>query len=67
LPTGWSMAEGVAINDSGQVAGWGVNGAGIDQAFIGTARASQRSRLPRGRARLDRPWARAASATQALW
>ena len=45
LPAGWVWAAGVAVNDSGQVTGYGFNGSGA-VAFIGTTSASSAIPLP---------------------
>ncbi|HEY1754046.1 MAG TPA: hypothetical protein VGG72_01525 [Bryobacteraceae bacterium] len=48
LPPGWSFAYGEAVNASGQVAGEGMNGSGLYQAFIGAPSGSTAIPLPSG-------------------
>jgi hypothetical protein len=43
--SGWSYADGLAINDFGQVAGYVMNGA-THQAYIGTPSGSTKSEQP---------------------
>jgi probable HAF family extracellular repeat protein len=42
VPPGWTLETATAINNSGQIVGWGINGSGQTDAFLLTPASATR-------------------------